>query len=43
MRKATIRDCIKVDLIENLVMTDAVEGVTAITELTDGHVESWYE
>ena len=40
VRKATSRECMKVDLIENLIMTDAFEGVATIEELSDDHLKT---
>ena len=42
VRKATVRECINIDLLENLIMVDAFQ-VTDIEELTDEHVDAWFQ
>lgn len=43
LRRSTIRECVTVDLLENLIMTNLIEGCEDINELTDEHVKQWYD
>lgn len=42
IRKSSIRECMKVDLLENLIMTDAFNNITDIANLTDADILTWY-
>lgn len=42
LRKATIRECIKVDLLENLIMTNLIPEVENIQELSNEQVMDWF-
>lgn len=43
LRVATVRECIRIDLLENLIMTTEIPNVNDITQLTDVQVETWYK
>lgn len=43
VRKASVGNCIRVDLLENLIMADVIKNVDDITNPSDYHVKQWYE
>lgn len=43
VRNAPVRECIRFDLLENVIMTDIIKDVDDITNLSDDHVKKWYE
>ena len=42
LRVSTLRECICIELLENLIMTGEIQGVRKIENLTNEQVENWY-
>lgn len=43
MQTGTVGECIRGNLLENVMITVVIQGVEKVSELTDEQVKVWYE
>jgi len=42
LHQATVRECVSIELLETMILTEEIEDVGSISNLTDEKVEDWY-